>query len=46
MFRLRIVNERRNRGVTDIRIAAVDGQTGFREAINAASPLRVTTSPE
>ncbi len=37
-FRLRIVNELRNRGVKDILIAVVDGLKGFPEAINAAFP--------
>jgi putative transposase len=37
-FWLRIVNELRNRGVTDILIAVVDGLKGFPEAINAAFP--------
>jgi hypothetical protein len=37
-FWLRIVNELRNRGITDILIAVVDGLKGFPEAINAAFP--------
>lgn len=37
-FWLRIVNELRNRGVSDILIAVVDGLKGFPEAINAAFP--------
>ena len=37
-FRLGILNELKNRGVGDILIAAVDGLTGFPEAINAVFP--------
>lgn len=37
-FWLGILNELRNRGVQDILIAAVDGLTGFPEAINAVFP--------
>ena len=37
-FWLGILNELRNRGVGDILIAAVDGLTGFPEAINAVFP--------
>jgi len=33
-----VLNELRNRGVQDVLIAAVDGLTGFPEAINAAFP--------
>ncbi len=34
-FWLRVMNERKNRGVQDIVIAAVDGLKGFPEAVNA-----------
>jgi putative transposase len=34
-FWLRVMNELKNRGVEDIRIAVVDGLKGFPEAINA-----------
>ena len=37
-FWMSILNELRNRGVQDILIAAVDGLTGFPEAINAVFP--------
>ena len=37
-FWLGIMNELKNRGVTDILIAAVDGLTGFPEAINTVFP--------
>ena len=37
-FWLGILNELRNRGVQDILIAAVDGLTGFPEAINTVFP--------
>jgi len=37
-FWLGILNELRNRGIQDILIAAVDGLTGFPEAINAVFP--------
>jgi putative transposase len=37
-FWLRVMNELRNRGVTDILIAVVDGLKGFPEAINAVFP--------
>lgn len=37
-FWVRILNELQNRGVKDILIAAVDGLTGFPEAINAVFP--------
>jgi putative transposase len=37
-FWVRILNELQNRGVRDILIAAVDGLTGFPEAINAVFP--------
>jgi len=37
-FWLSILNELHNRGVQDILIAAVDGLTGFPEAINAVFP--------
>lgn len=37
-FWLRVMNELKNRGVTDILIAVVDGLKGFPEAINAAFP--------
>jgi len=37
-FWLGILNELKNRGVSDILIAAVDGLTGFPEAINAVFP--------
>jgi transposase-like protein len=37
-FWLGVLNELKNRGVQDVLIAAVDGLTGFPEAINAAFP--------
>lgn len=37
-FRLRVVNELKNRGVEDILLAVVDGLKGFPEAIRAAFP--------
>lgn len=37
-FWLNVLNELKNRGVQDILIAAVDGLTGFPEAINAVFP--------
>jgi Transposase and inactivated derivatives len=37
-FWLRVMNELKNRGVTDILIAVVDGLKGFPDAINAAFP--------
>ena len=37
-FRLGVLNELKNRGVNDTLIAAVDGLTGFPEAINAVFP--------
>jgi len=37
-FWVRILNELQNRGIKDILIAAVDGLTGFPEAINAVFP--------
>jgi putative transposase len=37
-FWLRVMNELRNRGVSDILIAVVDGLKGFPEAINAVFP--------
>jgi putative transposase len=37
-FWLRVMNELKNRGVSDILIAVVDGLKGFPEAINAAFP--------
>ena len=40
-FWLRVMNELRNRGVTDILIAVVDGLKGFAEAINAVFPQTV-----
>jgi putative transposase len=40
-FWLRVMNELKNRGVTDILIAVVDGLKGFPEAINAVFPETV-----
>jgi putative transposase len=40
-FWLGILNELKNRGVSDILIAAVDGLTGFPQAINAVFPKTV-----
>src|SRR5690242_21148276 len=40
-FRLRVMNELRNRGVEDILIAVVDGLKGFPEAITAVFPEAV-----
>lgn len=40
-FWLRVMNELKNRGVTDILIAVVDGLKGFPEAINAVFPQTV-----
>ena len=40
-FWLRVMNELKNRGVEDIRIAVVDGLKGFPEAINAVFPQTV-----
>src|SRR5512147_1253520 len=37
-FRLRVLTERKNRGVEDVLIAIVDGLKGFPEAITAAFP--------
>ena len=37
-FWLRVMNDLRNRGITDILIAVVDGLKGFPEAINAVFP--------
>ena len=37
-FWLYVLNELKNRGVEDVFIAAVDGLTGFKEAIEAAYP--------
>lgn len=37
-FWLRVMNELKNRGITDILIAVVDGLKGFPEAINAVFP--------
>jgi len=37
-FWIGILNELKNRGVNDVLIAAVDGLTGFPEAINAVFP--------
>ena len=37
-FRLKVMNELRNRGVEDVLIAVVDGLKGFPEAITAAFP--------
>jgi len=37
-FRLGRLNGLKNRGVNDVLIAAVDGLTGFPEAINAVFP--------
>lgn len=40
-FWLRVMNELRSRGVTDILIAVVDGLKGFPEAINAVFPQTI-----
>ncbi len=40
-FWLRVMNELKNRGVTDILIAVVDGLKGFPDAINAVFPETV-----
>jgi putative transposase len=40
-FWLRVMNELKGRGVSDILIAVVDGLKGFPEAINAVFPLTV-----
>ena len=40
-FWLRVMNELKNRGISDILIAVVDGLKGFPEAINAVFPLTV-----
>src|ERR1700683_272226 len=40
-FWLRVMNELKNRGVSDILIAVVDGLKGFPEAINAAFPQTI-----
>jgi putative transposase len=37
-FRLRVMNELKNRGASDILITVVDGLKGFPEAINAVFP--------
>ena len=37
-FWLRVMNELKNRGISDILVAVVDGLKGFPEAINAAFP--------
>ncbi len=37
-FWLRVMNELRNRGVEDVRLAVVDGLEGFPEAIVAVFP--------
>ena len=37
-FRLRVMNELRNRGVEDILLAVVDGLKGFPDAIRAVFP--------
>ena len=36
------MNELKNRGISDILIAVVDGLKGFPEAINAVFPLTVS----
>jgi len=41
-FWLSVLTELKNRGVTDILIACVDGLTGFPEAIEAAFPKTIT----
>jgi putative transposase len=40
-FWLRVMNELKNRGVSDVLIAVVDGLKGFPEAINAVFPQTV-----
>jgi putative transposase len=40
-FWLRVMNELRNRGVSDVLIAIVDGLKGFPEAINAVFPQTI-----
>jgi putative transposase len=40
-FWLRVMNELKGRGISDILIAVVDGLKGFPEAINAVFPLTV-----
>ena len=40
-FWLRVMNELKNRGISDILIAVVDGLKGFPEAINAVFPQTV-----
>jgi putative transposase len=40
-FWLRVMNELKNRGVSDILIAVVDGLKGFPEAINAVFPQTI-----
>lgn len=40
-YRLRVMNELKNRGVADILIAVVDGLKGFPDAINAIFPETV-----
>jgi putative transposase len=40
-FWLRVMNELRNRGVSDVLIAVVDGLKGFPEAINAVFPQTI-----
>jgi transposase-like protein len=37
-FRMGILNELKNRGVKDVLVAAVDGLTGFPEAVNSVFP--------
>jgi putative transposase len=40
-FWLRVMNELKNRGISDVLIAVVDGLKGFPEAINAVFPQTV-----
>src|SRR6202789_3425017 len=40
-FWLRVMNELKNRGVSDVLIAVIDGLKGFPEAINAVFPQTV-----
>ncbi len=40
-FRLKVMNELKNRGLSDILVAAVDGSKGCPEVINAVFPRTV-----
>jgi putative transposase len=40
-FWLRVMNELKNRGVSDVLIAVIDGLKGFPEAINAVFPQTI-----